>query len=194
MLREIAIILVSTVLITILILFLIAGSQQYTLPKISTINPVQGGAKLQCLKQPVDCSDDADCDTKCVTGGLKCFNTNAPSNSTITKTQGICAPSDSVNNCKNGILTWTAKNLPSRMEWDCICPYPTVAGATNCDLNPNVCGGISSNFKWDYSKGPPGDTNSASCTCPPGTVPILNSDNVPMCVKNDNKLWYTENA
>ena len=47
MLREIAIILVSTVLITILILFLIAGSQQYTLPKISTINPVLYHFKTQ---------------------------------------------------------------------------------------------------------------------------------------------------
>ena len=87
-----------------------------------------------------------------------------------------------------GILTWTANG--ETMEWDCICPYPTIAGANDCNLNANICDGKSSSFDWNIdSKTSPYYSQCKSC--PPGYIQFDKYHSAgPICIPEKLKLWY----
>ena len=186
------IIILITVIFFIVILFV--SSKESPEKKESIIlEPETGLSKLQCMSQAVPCNPsngDEDCKQKCFRQDLKCTEITIPSTSknTYGSISGICAPADVKTNCQNGILTWTAND--QTMEWDCICPYPTIAGANDCNLNANVCDGKSSSFDWNIdSKTSPYYSQCKSC--PPGYIQFDKHHSAgPICIPEKLKLWY----
>lgn len=194
------------IIISIIILFVIVIATMifmiYIVPreinsyKNIIINPQKGPSKKQCSKQVVQCNKDTDCQQQCSQTDQQnfvCQKVDVPLNkiTDFGNTTGICVDKKKViNNCKNGVLTWTAKGENQNMEWDCICPYPTVAGNDNCDINANVCDGISDHYNWNLkdNKNP----YTATCKkCPDGFTIFYKFNNEgPICVPKKLKPWY----
>lgn len=186
------IIILITVIFFIVILF-ISSNESPEKKESIILEPETGLSKLQCMTQAVSCNPlngDEDCKQKCFRQDLKCTEITIPSTSKniYGSISGICAPADVKTKCQNGILTWTAND--QTMEWDCICPYPTIAGADNCNINANICDGKSSSFDWNInSKTSPYYSQCKSC--PNGYIQFDKHHSAgPICIPEKLKLWY----
>jgi len=87
-------------------------------------------------------------------------------------------------NAKNGgIWTWSGWANTNRMEWDCLCTYPQIAGGSGCDkLNPNVCKGKDSSWNYDATTATTAP-NYTNCKCGPGLHKLSTQPSgVPLCV------------
>lgn len=181
------------IILTLLIIFGISYrpsfKQIFVDPNSHRINPI-------CQKEKIICNSEEDCkkcsdnvEMTCVT-----LNRSEDQEKQYGKEQKYCLPKipDQPCNTKNGgIWTWTGWANTNRMEWDCLCTYPEIAGGNGCEqLNPNVCQG----GQWDY------DAKTASiaptyknCKCGAGTQLIETRPNgVPICVPATPYLCQSE--
>ena len=160
------------ILILIIITLLIIGGVKYT-PKFKqiSIDPMdEFGFKAFCQSVQTSCNVDEDCKKKCDDNiELKCVDLDRtdPQAALYGASGKFCLPEKPAQICNTqngGIWAWTGWSSTDRMEWDCLCTYPQIAGGAGCELNPNVC----NNGTWSYDAINNFDEapNSSFCKCP----------------------------
>lgn len=195
MLSNVLLLIILSIIIFFIVILFISFQQPPEKKESIILEPEMGIPKLQCMTQAVECNPsnpnngDDDCKQKCFRQDLKCTQVKIPDSKkdVYGSVAGICAPPDVKTNCKNGILTWTANE--ETMEWDCICPYPTIAGANNCEVNADICDGKTQSFDWNINS----DKNPyySNCTCPSGFIQYDKyHSSGPICIPENLKLWY----
>ena len=160
-------------------------------PGSKKVNPI-------CQREKTTCSSDDDCvkcsdNEKMTCQELKRSALQAP---LYGETAKYCLPVNPEQNCnaKNGgIWTWTGWANTNRMEWDCLCTYPQIAGGNGCEeLNPNVCntGNPDKPGNWSYNAANAITApKSTDCTCPTGYNLLSTQPNdVPLCIPGDPYL------
>jgi hypothetical protein len=160
------------------------------------INSGEEDVKPVCQKEIIKCNTDSDC-AKCTDNvEIKCVEIDRTSDHS--KQYGVggkyCLPEKPSSGCnaKNGgIWTWTGWSDTERMEWDCLCTYPQIAGGAGCqDLNPNVCAGGT----WTYDATTATKAPSVlDCTCPKD-FHLLSTEptGVPLCVPHMDLVCQDE--
>ena len=159
--------------------------------KTVLINPSVGENTKKCLKEIVNCNNDDECQQNCIENSqgiqMKCTQLpryNANQESTVGKTQNICAPAKAESNCDakhGGVLTWTGFPDINNMNFNCFCTYPNLASGPSCSLNPDVCAG--GTYSWDVTDPNKSDPSKATCTCDANSILIMDTlNNVPKCV------------
>ena len=179
-------------IIILMMIIIIIPHQLYEKAEIN-INPKFGPNKQQCYLEPVTCDNDQDCDDQChYKNEFKCKKIFKPQSTQniYGNTTGICVPKETpIMDCKNGILTWSANEITNKMEWSCVCPYPTVAGGDNCQLNPDICDGNPDSLEWNINSNV--NPFTSNCKCPDGQSQIYKLDSRgPICVPENLKSWY----
>ena len=173
--------------VVIISIFLIIKGINYSPPLGEVyIEPGDGKTNPICQQEKVSCNTDADC-SKCVDNEeMKCVEIKRSSEQEkkYGKSGKYCLPAKPKTGCneKNGgIWTWTGWSSDNRMEWDCLCTYPQIAGGAGCqELNANVCSGGTWNYDARTATSAPTVKN---CTCPKGTQLLATKpNNVPICV------------
>lgn len=139
-----------------------------------------------CQNTKIECQTDDDC-FKCI-DNEKMYCTELKRNDDQSKLYGetkkYCLPKlpDQPCNLKNGgIWSWTGWTDTERMEWDCLCTYPEIAGGKGCmQLNPNVCKG----GNWSYDATTSNDAPKAEdCSCSDNHHLLKTKESgVPLCV------------
>lgn len=106
----------------------------------------------------------------------------------------VCAPRDAVMKCGRnlgGVLTWSGWADADRMDWNCLCQFPSYASNDNCSqFNAGICSAYDSAsaksksfYSWNVSMGSP---EMGSCQCPTGTTRQTSAINqMQRCVPNN---------
>ena len=177
--------------------FIIIGITYKPMPKQTFINsdiyPINPNPI--CKEEKITCKTDNDC-SRCIDNvEIKCVEVEEIDENNKNITSKYCLPEKPEQGCnlKNGGLwAWTGWSSTDRMEWDCLCTYPEIAGGKGCELNPNVCnnGGTWSYDATQQKDSPPDETN---CKCLDGFNKLVtnqesiggknNIGGVPFCVK-----------
>jgi hypothetical protein len=161
-----------------------------------------------CTTEMVECSTDQDCQTNCNEQqrgvDMACVALATPTDRTGTLPQRkTCAVRNAVMKCGKelgGVLTWSGWSNINRMQWDCLCQFPSYASNDNCTkLNAGVCSAYNSaskkfenKFNWTVQTGRP---EWGTCTCPEGmTRQSTLSNQMPRCVPNSLTGLYTDLA
>jgi hypothetical protein len=165
-----------------------------------------GAFKNNCSREQVKCSTDKDCQTMCKEQAqgqdMACIPVAAPNDRTgQVSGDKVCADRKAVMKCGKqygGVLTWSGWAAPNRMQWDCLCQFPSYASNDNCTkLNAGICTAynktthsFSSELKWDVSMGRP---ELGTCTCPTGFVrQTVLANQMPRCVPQKITGLYTD--
>ena len=154
-----------------------------------------------CQEEKTTCDTDSDCNNKCLDNiQLQCVNIER--NDAQAKLYGeggkFCLPAKPTDECikeNGGIWAWSGWSSTDRMEWNCLCSYPQLAGGNGCKLNPNVC----TKGTWKYNALKDNRAPSASdCECKSGDV-LMETINIeggiggiPLCIPKDSELCGTD--
>lgn len=161
-----------------------------------------------CTTEMVECTTDRDCQTNCNEQqrgvDMACVALAAPTDKVGTLPQRkTCAVRNAVMKCGQelgGVLTWSGWSNINRMQWDCLCQFPSYASNDNCTkLNAGVCSAYNSTskkfenkFNWTVANGRP---EWGTCSCPAGTTRQSNLNNqMPRCVPDNLTGLYTDLA
>lgn len=157
------------IFILVLVILMVWGLEYRPEFEATYINPGQGSVNPVCQKERITCNTDADC-SKCIDNiEMKCVDITRTDDQSKNYGKGgkYCLPEKPYFGCnaKNGgIWTWTGWSDTERMEWDCLCTYPQIAGGPGCEnLNANVCVGGEWNYDATTASEPPSPMN---CNCP----------------------------
>lgn len=160
----------------------------------------------ECTRELTTCETDQDCQSLCKEQqrgvDMACTQIADPNDKSgeVPKTK-VCAPRNAVMQCgKNlgGVLTWSGWSNPDRMEWNCLCQFPSYASNANCTkLNAGICSAYDSsqdknvqNYNWNVSMGRP---ELGICTCPSGTTRQTSIFNqIQRCVPNGITGLYAD--
>lgn len=157
-----------------------------------------GTFSKRCSTELVTCAIDQDCQAICKEQqdglDMACISISDPNDKTgMLPKKKVCALREAEMKCgKNlgGVLTWSGWSNPDRMEWNCICQFPSYASNQNCtQFNSGICSAYdtakkqtTSGFNWDVSVGRP---ELGTCTCPAGTTrQTVLSNQMQRCVPN----------
>jgi hypothetical protein len=159
-----------------------------------------------CTEEITTCATDADCQSLCKEQqrgmNMACVQIADPSDKSgqLPKSK-VCAPREAIMKCgKNlgGVLTWSGWANPDRMEWNCLCQFPSYASNDNCSqFNSGICSAYNatqnkfvSGYNWNVSMGRP---EWGSCTCPTGfTRQTSLSNQIQRCVPNEISGLYAD--
>ena len=143
------------------------GCKWIDLKQKKTYKPGENKISGKCVANTY-CDYDKD---NCTKDSENCrwdINTNSckskkPNANKFGTTQKVCQPVYPPTSCKEelgGVYTWTGWTGIENEGWDCMCAYPSVAGANgDCSLNYGVCDG--GTFSLDSNK--TFDANNCDC-------------------------------
>ena len=177
------------VVLVILLVFAIIGVSHHPNPQAVDVHPTPGQLDRTCTTEKVSCTVDGDCDIcrEMIEGKeIVCKQLHRYTDeqrSEYGDTQGVCVPADAKMDCneeRGGLLTWSGWGDPARMEWDCLCSYPSFAGGPNCSPTPGVCENGVMEWSVKSTQKPP---SASQCKCNSGYVlRARSSDSTPICV------------
>lgn len=180
---------IAVSIVLVLLVLAIIGVIHHPKSQAIDIVATKGGLNRTCLTEKVACTYDADCNIcrESEEGReLVCKQLNRYTKDQISEygpTQGVCVPADATMECneeRGGLLTWAGWGDPARMEWDCLCSYPSFAGGPNCSPTPGVCDNGVMDWSVASTKSPP---SSSQCKCNAGfTLKTRERDLTPICV------------
>lgn len=179
------VIIILSILLIFGILFVPSLADPGFTPGIENQNP-------NCQRKQVECTTDDDCKICTDNEEMKCIPLvrNKDQSVTYGPTKSYCLPVKPEQDCnkKNGgIWSWTGWSDTNRMEWDCLCTYPQIAGNSGCtNLNPNVCKGGAWSYDATTANVAP---TSKNCKCPNNTQLLVTTpSDIPICVPNNKFL------
>jgi len=180
-------------------------------PEPNRYVPVQfsdqaGTFNKACASEIVPCTTDSECTQLCQEQrqgvDMACVSLTDPTDKTrVLPNQKVCAPRKAIMRCGQnlgGMLTWSGWADADRMEWDCLCQFPSYASNKNCtEFNSGICSAYDpsskktkSFYNWNVSMGRP---ELGTCSCPQGyTRQTSLTNQIQRCVPNNLMGLYQD--
>jgi hypothetical protein len=167
-----------------------------------------GTFSKSCTTEVAKCNTDSDCTQTCREQqqgiDMACVQLSDPNDKTkMLPNQKVCAPRQAIMRCGRtlgGVLTWSGWADADRMEWNCLCQFPSYASNQNCtQFNSGICSAYDpstkttkSFYNWNVAMGRP---ELGSCTCPNGySRQTVSSNQMQRCVPNKLTGLYQDLA